>query len=91
LVLALQGADPTPAPLYARLVEALPANGAREHLMRASLQSSGDGAMIVRPFDDQDSGLVGVFARADALLRRPANAPAAEVGEAVEVVKLDRL
>jgi molybdopterin molybdotransferase len=45
----------------------------------------------VRPFDDQDSGLVGVFARADALLRRPSNAAAAAAGDAVEVLKLDRL
>jgi len=91
LVLALQGANPIPAPLYARLAQTLPANGPREHLMRASLRSSADGSLIVRPFDDQDSGLVGVFARADALLRRPSNAAAAAAGDAVEVLKLDRL
>ncbi|HVY33571.1 MAG TPA: gephyrin-like molybdotransferase Glp [Caulobacteraceae bacterium] len=88
---ALQGADPTPVRLVARLAEALPANGAREHLMRAALQSSADGSLLVRPFADQDSGLVGVFARADALLRRPPNAPAAMAGDAVHVLKLDRL
>jgi molybdopterin molybdotransferase len=90
LVLALQGADPTPAPLFARLADPLPANGPREHLMRASLTSSDDGSFRVRPLEDQDSGLVGVFARADALLRRRSNAPASAAGEAVEVLKLDR-
>lgn len=91
LVMALQGADPAPPVLIARLAEALPANGPREHLMRASLQSAVDGSLFVRPFDDQDSGLVGVFARADALLRRLSHAPAAGADEAVEVMKLDRL
>jgi molybdopterin molybdotransferase len=91
LVLALQGADPTPTPLFAKLAQPLPANGAREHLMRASLKSSADGVLLARPFDDQDSGLVGVFAQADALLRRPANAPAAAAGDPVEVLRLDRL
>jgi molybdopterin molybdotransferase len=91
LVLALQGADPTPTPLFAKLAQPLPANGAREHLMRASLNSSADGVLLARPFDDQDSGLVGVFAQADALLRRPANAPAAAAGDPVEVLRLDRL
>jgi molybdopterin molybdotransferase len=91
LVLALQGADPTPAPLFARLADPLPANGPREHLMRASLTSSDDGSLWVRPLEDQDSGLVGVFARADALLLRPSNASAAAVGDPVEILKLNRL
>ncbi len=91
LVLAIQGGDPTPPTLVARLAEPLPANGAREHLMRAALQSSADGSLLVRPFADQDSGLVGVFAKADALLRRPPNAPAAMAGAPVDVLKLDRL
>jgi molybdopterin molybdotransferase len=91
VLLAMQGADPTPATLWARLGASLPANGAREHLMRASLSSAEDGALVATPFADQDSSLVTVFAKADALLRRPARARAAEAGEAVQVIKLDRL
>jgi molybdopterin molybdotransferase len=91
LVLALQGANPAPAMLVARLAEALPANGPREHLMRAALQSSEDGGLIVSPFADQDSGLVGVFAKADVLLCRRPNAPAAAAGDPADVMKLDRL
>ncbi|HUO22355.1 MAG TPA: gephyrin-like molybdotransferase Glp [Caulobacteraceae bacterium] len=91
LVLALQGADPAPPVVYARLDEALPANGRREHLMRAALRSGEDGALTVRAFPEQDSGMVGVFARADALLRRPANAPVAPAGAPVQVIRLERL
>ena len=91
LVLALQGANGSPAPLWARLETALPANGGREHLMRARLGASDDGSLTVRPFADQDSSLVGVFAKADALLRRPPKAPEAKAGDAVEVIRLERL
>ena len=75
--------------VMARLQVALPANGPREHWMRAEL-SDADGVRLVRPFGEQDSSLVGIFARADALVRRPVKAPAAEVGELVEVLRLDR-
>jgi molybdopterin molybdotransferase len=91
LILALQGADPAPRQLTARLADPMPANGGRDHLMRAALTSADDGALVVRAFPDQDSGMVGVFARADALLRRPAGAPAAEAGTPVPILRLDRL
>jgi molybdopterin molybdotransferase len=89
LIAAYQGADPTPRTIPARLEAPLPANGPREHLMRARLTFDG-GAVTVRPFRDQDSSLVSVFAASDALLRRAADAPAAEAGEVVEVVPLSR-
>ena len=47
------------------------------HYLRAELLSGIDGTLSVRPFADQDSSLVSVFAHADALLHRPAGAPAA--------------
>jgi molybdopterin molybdotransferase len=89
LVAAYQGADPGPRATTARLAEALPANGPREHWMRASLSIDG-GVVTVRPYRDQDSSLVSVFAAADALLGRPAGAPAAEAGSVVEVLPLPR-
>jgi molybdopterin molybdotransferase len=89
LVQRYQGADPQPATLSARLEQALPANGSREHWMRAKL-SYAEGAVAVRPYGDQDSSLVSVFAAADALLRRAAGAPAAAAGEVVEVLPLAR-
>jgi molybdopterin molybdotransferase len=87
---SLQGLDPARAPLEARLAEALPANGPRAHYMRAEL-TNGEGALVVKPFSDQDSSLVSVFARADALLCRPAHAPAAATGDVVEILPLQRL
>jgi molybdopterin molybdotransferase len=90
LILAWQGATPRPQLVPARLTEALPANGPREAWLRAKLDVSAEGVLTVTPFRDQDSSLVRVFAAADALLRRPANAPAAEAGAVVEALKLER-
>ncbi len=91
LLNALQGADPAPRPIPARLEAPLPANGPREHWMRARLVHAPDGGLLARPLADQDSSLVTVFAEAQALLRRAADAPAAGAGDAVEILLLDRL
>jgi molybdopterin molybdotransferase len=89
IVAAYQGAATAPATITARLAEALPANGSREHWMRAKL-AYGDGGVSVRPYRDQDSSLVSVFAASDALMRRLAGAQAAAAGEVVEVLPLSR-
>ena len=89
IVAAYQGAPTNPATITARLAEGLPANGAREHWMRAKL-SYGDGGVTVRPYRDQDSSLVSVFAVSDALMRRLAGAEAAAAGTVVEVLPLSR-
>lgn len=73
----------------ARLAGPLSANGPREHWMRARLTYA-DGAIVAEPYRDQDSSLVSVFAAADALLRRPAGAPAMDAGGLVEVLPLPR-
>jgi molybdopterin molybdotransferase len=91
LLLALQGADPTPRRAWARLASPLKANGDREHWMRARLDHNDLGETLAHPFADQDSSLVTVFAEADALLRRAARAPGAAAGETVEILRLDRL
>lgn len=85
LVLALQGVSRPFTLDVARLAEPLPANGPREHWMRARLGPAG-----VTAFADQDSSLVTVFAAADALLRRLPGAPAADVGDTVDILRLDR-
>jgi molybdopterin molybdotransferase len=89
ILMAYQGAPTEPATITARLAEDLPANGDREHWMRAKL-SYAEGAVSVRPYRDQDSSLVSVFAASDALLRRPAGAQAASAGAVVEVLPLSR-
>lgn len=86
---AYQGASPELATLRAKLEQDLPANGPREHWMRAKL-SYADGEVRVRPYRDQDSSLVSVFAVSDALLRRAPGAPASSAGEVVEALPLAR-
>ena len=89
IVNAYQGAPSAPATITARLASDLAANGPREHWLRARL-SYADGAVTVRPYGDQDSSLVSVFALSDALLRRLPGAEAASAGTVVEVLPLAR-
>ena len=86
---AYQGVATAPATITARLAQALPANGSREHWMRAKLTYA-DGGVSVLPYRDQDSSLVSVFAASDALMRRLPGAEATEAGAVVEVLPLSR-
>ncbi|MBB4630467.1 gephyrin-like molybdotransferase Glp [Sphingosinicella soli] len=78
-------ADAQPA-VTARLLDPLPANGNRRDHLRARLSAEG-----VRAFTAQDSSMLGVLADANALIIRPVDAPAAEVGSEVAVLVLDRI
>lgn len=69
----------------------LSAAGPRESYLRGKISSSLQGQLQVTAFDDQDSSLVGIFARADALIRLPANALPQNAGARVDVLPLDRL
>jgi molybdopterin molybdotransferase len=89
ILCAYQGAPAALSMITAKLEAPLAANGPREHWMRAQLAYS-DGGITVRPYRDQDSSLITIFAAADGLLRRPAGAPAAEAGAVVEVAPLAR-
>ncbi len=86
---AWQGAAEPFATISARAAEPLAANGPREHWMRARLTSA-EGVLTARPYRDQDSSLVSVFAGADALLRRAPGAAAVPEGGLVEVLPLRR-
>jgi len=90
LLAAMQGAPAELSLIRARAAAALPKNGPREHWMRARLSSDADGVVRAEPFADQDSSLVSVFARADALVRRPGGAAAIEAGELIEALPLGR-
>jgi molybdopterin molybdotransferase len=90
LMLAMQGADPALPIIQAKAAAPFPANGSREHWMRARLTNGDDGTLKAEAFADQDSSLVSVFASADALVRRPAGAPALETGGLVEALLLGR-
>ncbi len=89
IVSKMQGGPENLPITSAKLAQPIAANGPREHWMRAKLTHEG-GATFAEPYRDQDSSLVTVFAQADALLRRPPNAPALEAGELVEVLPLAR-
>ena len=84
-LLGLQAAPP--ARERATLAQALPANGPREHYMRAVL-SGAPGALRVRPLGNQDSSLLSILSEADALLVREIDAPAAEAGDPAEIIRL---
>ena len=91
LLRTLLGADPALPLISAKSAHALPANGPREHWMRARLSHDADGALIAEAFNDQDSSLVTVFADADALVRRGVGAAAVAANGAVDVLRLERL
>jgi molybdopterin molybdotransferase len=89
MIAAMLGRDPAVTFTRARLEEALPANGSREHYLRAFLSDDGEGGMKVRAFEQQDSALLSVFAAANALIRLAPNVPALAAGSLVDVLRLD--
>jgi molybdopterin molybdotransferase len=91
LVLALLGRPAEPVLRAAILGHDLPANGPREQWMRASLTPDSEARTVIKPFAQQDSSLVGVFSRADALLLRKTGAPAAIAGSTAQFLPLDRM
>jgi molybdopterin molybdotransferase len=85
---AMLGADTRQKFLRAKLASPLNANGKRQDYIRARLLERG-GELIAEPFTAQDSAMQKIFARADGLILRAPNAPAAEMGATVEVLPLD--
>ena len=84
MIRAMQGLPAAPAPRRtAPLAADLPANGPREHYMRARLDADG-----LHAFDRQDSALLGLLAAADALLIRPAGDPPRARGTPVDYLPL---
>lgn len=86
LVRAMQGLPAGPMPRRtATLAAPLPANGPREHYLRAR-----HGAEGVIPLPRQDSSLLTVLAEADCLIVQPAGDPGHPAGAPVAVIDLDR-
>lgn len=84
MINAMLGLSTAPAPrLRAPLAVPLPPNGPREHYMRAALTPQG-----IHPEDKQDSSLLSILANAEALMVRPVNDPAREVGEMMDYLPL---
>jgi molybdopterin molybdotransferase len=83
LLAGLSGRDPGLLWQDMPLANAIPATGDRETFLRARRESAGAFAL-----SNQDSGAQATLAAADLLIRRRAGAPAAVVGETVEVIAL---
>jgi molybdopterin molybdotransferase len=93
LIEVLLGRDPALCVAFrrARLVQALPANGPREHYLRAHIGSDGDGRLTARAFENQDSSLLSVFSAANGFIRLAPDEPARDAGAVVDVLLLDTL
>ena len=85
----LEGAAPRVA--RARLGAPVAANDHRADHLRATLAEQADGTLVATPFPRQDSAMLRLLARADALVLRPPNAPALDAGAEVPVIRLDIL
>lgn len=80
MIRAMLGQGKAPAPRRtARLTAPVAPNGPREHYMRAVVDGSG-----IRALERQDSALLSVLSQANALMIRPVEDPAREVGDEVE-------
>lgn len=64
-------------------------SGDFERYWRSVIRVGEDGRLLVRPFDNQDSSLVSVFASSNALIRRLPGQGPCEPGAIVEVVLLN--
>ena len=84
---AMLGLPPEPQVLSARLGSHQPANGPRDHYMRARLTFD-DGQPTVTAFERQDSALLTILTEANALLIRPKGDGARGAGEMVRYIPI---
>ena len=87
LVAKLCGADYLQDVREAVLGRALPANDMRQDYIRAAVTRD-DGRLVAKAFDVQDSSMLQILARSDALIIREPHAPAAEAGASCRVLML---
>lgn len=84
MVRCMLGLEQTVPPFqHTTLLERLDANGPREHYMRAIVDQNG-----IRACADQDSSLLSVLAQANALLVRPPQDPALQIGDTVRYLPI---
>jgi len=82
----LSGVDPTRH--VALLGQDMPANDQRQDYVRARLVTDAQGQRVATPFSPQDSSMLSLIARADCLIVRKPQAPAAKAGDAVDIIPL---
>lgn len=88
LATLLGQSDPLPKPDSAILGRDLAANDKREDYLRSTLARRDDGAWVATPFEKQDSSMISLLAKADALAIRPPLAPAAKAGDPIPILRL---
>ena len=72
----------------AKLLRDLPANDTRQDYLRARTEIR-DGELFAEAFAVQDSAMLSVLAKANALIVRSPNAPAAKAGDRVSILPLE--
>ena len=87
LIMRMQGLRHRTGLFHARLATDLPAEGPRQHYLRATIED-GDGLPLIRPFSSQDSARLSLMADADALLVRKPGEAARKAGDIVEFLPL---
>ncbi len=87
LVAKLSGADYIQNMREAVLGKALPANDMRQDYIRAAVTRD-SGRLVAKAFDVQDSSMLQILTRSDALIIREPHAPAAEIGAGCRVLML---
>ncbi|MGH2340755.1 molybdopterin molybdotransferase MoeA [Segnochrobactraceae bacterium EtOH-i3] len=87
LVRALAGGGRAPVADQAAVLGAdVAENDGRRDYLRATLSLDGEGRRVATPLTKQDSSLLSVLARADALLVREVRAPAARAGDPCRII-----
>lgn len=87
LIRVMQGLQPGNIPHKARLAEDLPAEGNRQHYLRATL-TMGHDLPVITAFQDQDSARLSLMSQANALLIRAAHDAARKAGDIVSYLPL---
>jgi molybdopterin molybdotransferase len=85
----LSGLPATDDLVEARLGAAMKENDTRQDYVRATVSTAPDGSRVATPFAKQDSSMQRTFREAHALIVRPPHAPAARVGDTVQILPLD--
>jgi molybdopterin molybdotransferase len=79
--------DPTEPAILGR---DLPENDHRQDYLRARLMPAAEGLPIATAFETQDSSMLALLARSEALLVRPPLAPPGTTGDLCRIVRLNR-
>ena len=88
LVARLAGKAATTYIASARLAQDMAANGNRRDYARAALTRNSDGELLATPLPVQDSSMLTVITRADALLIREPFAEAAKAGDRCQILMI---